>query len=44
MQFENYRDESIIWADPNGTWLREKATLNNWKETATGQNIPHAQG
>lgn len=43
MPFENYRDESIIWADPNATRLREKASLNNWKETATGQNIPRAQ-
>ena len=42
MQFENYRAESIIWADPNGIWSAETATLNNWKETATSQNIPHA--
>lgn len=45
MPFENYRDESIIWAHPNAIWSRgkKKASLNNWKETATGQNIPRAQ-
>lgn len=43
MPAENYRDESIIWADPNATRSWGKASLNNWKETATGQNIPRAQ-